>query len=285
MASVTENTSPVDELHIYEPHRAGLPKLGPYTRQLWARREFAAEFSRAGIRAANTQTLFGQLWLVLNPTLLALVYYVLVSVIRQSAGGFETLAHITCGLFLFYFVSGSITQGAQSVTGGGKLIMNMNFPRLLLPFAAVRTAFFRFLPTVPVYFLIHILAGGVWSPQMLLASVFLGLTVIFCIGMAAIFATVQVYFRDTSSFLPYLVRIWLYLSPVLWFADEAPEQFQDLMVLNPLYSLIGSWTDLLLRGIIPEPKMWLAASIWAVLAFVGGSLLFMSREREFTVRL
>ncbi|QOR69767.1 ABC transporter permease [Ruania alkalisoli] len=284
MAS-SATSSPSDELHVYEPHRAGLPPLRSYIKALWGRREFAAEFSRAAIRAANTQTVFGQLWLVLNPTLLALVYFILVSVLRQDGGGLETLAHITCGLFLFYFVSGSISQGAQSVTGGGKLIMNMNFTRLLLPFAAVRTAFFRFLPTVPVYFIVHTLAGGVWSPQMLLATVFLFVTVVFGIGLAAIFATTQVYFRDTSAFLPYMVRIWLYLSPVLWFAEDAPARFADFMVLNPLYSMIGGWTDLLLRGIIPEPRIWIAAGAWAVVTFVGGCLLFMSREREFTVRL
>jgi hypothetical protein len=31
--------------------------------------------------------------------------------------------------------------------------------------------------------------------------------------------------------------------------------------------------------------MWLGAAFWAVLAFVVGSLFFMSREREFVVRL
>ena len=61
-------------------------------------------------------------------------------------------------------------------------------------------------------------------------------------GLAALMATLQVYFRDASSFLPYVMRIWLYLSPVLWFADQAPAQFAKYMVLNPLFSLIGGWT-------------------------------------------
>src|SRR5690606_30924884 len=111
------------ELQIYEPHRAGLPKLRPCFRDLWARRRFAAEFSRAGIRAAHTQTVFGQLWLVLNPMLLALVYYILVAILT-GRGGLDFLAHIVGGLFLYFFVSGSISTGASSVTGGGRLIMN-----------------------------------------------------------------------------------------------------------------------------------------------------------------
>ena len=57
--------------HHYGPHRAGLPPLVPYFRELWHRRAFAAEMSKATMRGANTSTFFGQAWLVLNPLLLA----------------------------------------------------------------------------------------------------------------------------------------------------------------------------------------------------------------------
>src|SRR4051812_45418459 len=69
------------ELHVYEPHRVGLPKLGPYIREVWRRREFAFELSRTKLRSQHYNTAFGQLWLVLNPLLLAGVYFVLVDIL------------------------------------------------------------------------------------------------------------------------------------------------------------------------------------------------------------
>lgn len=281
------------DLQVYEPHRAGLPKLRPYFRDLFGRLQFAAEFSKSGIKAAHSQTVFGQLWLVLNPLLLAVVYYILVAIL-SGRGGMAYLAHIVCGLFVFTFVSASLSTGAGSVTGGGRLILNMSFPRLLMPMAAVRTAFFRFLPTLPVFILIKVLATtdpqadhwNPWSPVVLLGAYFLGLMILFSIGLAAAMATLQVYFRDTSSFLPFFLRIWLYLSPVLWFVEQAPERFEKLMLIgNPLFSLIGGWTDLTLRGEIPPASVWIAATVWAVVAAVAGSLFFISRERDFAVRI
>lgn len=275
------------DLQVYEPHRAGLPAFKPYFRDLVGRLEFAAQFSKSGIKAAHSETVFGQLWLVLNPLLLALVYYILVAII-SGRGGIDFLAHIVGGLFVFFFISGCITSGAGSVTGGGRLILNMAFPRLLMPMSAVRTAFFRFLPTLPVYIIIMAFAKVNWSWTQLLGIFFLGMMVVFSTGMAAVFATVQVYFRDATSFLPYFIRIWLYLSPVLWFVEDAEERFGDVakwMVLNPLYSLIGGWTDLTLRGQMPEPRVWIAAAVWSLVALVGGSLFFMSRERDFAVRI
>ena len=277
-------------VHVYEPHRAGLPRLRPYLRTLWQRRQFAAEMSRSNIRAANTNTVFGQIWLVLNPLLLACVYYVLVSIIGRGGNSVdidpaERFVHLCAGLFAFYFFSGALQTGASSVVAGGKLLLNMSFPRMLLPLSAVRTAFFRFVPTLIVYFPIHLAFGQPLRWQMLLAPVFLLLLTIFGAGMAMIFATLQVYFRDTASFLPYFVRMWLYLSPVLWFPEQAPERFESLMIFNPLYSLLGGWTDLLVRGQIPDLSLWIAGTIWALAAAVLGSLFFMSREREFVVRL
>jgi teichoic acid transport system permease protein len=275
--------------HHYGPHRAGLPPLIPYFRELWHRRAFAIEMSRATMRGANTSTFFGQAWLILNPLLLAGVYYILVTIIRREHDP-TFFAHLTLGLFAFQLVGTSVTSGATSVTSSGKLLLNTPFPRLLIPLSAVRTAFFRFLPTVPVYFVFHaIFLTHVWSPKMLLSLYFLGTMVVFGMGLAAFFGALQVYFRDTSSFLPFFVRIWLYLSPILWapehIAGRLSGPLMTLIELNPMYSMIGGYTELLQDDAFPPTYMWISAAVWALAAAVIGFLFFISREREFAVRL
>ena len=275
--------------HHYGPHRAGLPPLIPYFRELWHRRGFAAEMSKAVMRGANTTTFFGQLWLVLNPLLLAAVYYVLVTIIRGRHDP-SFFAHLTLGLFAFNMVATAMTTGTRSVVSSGKLLMNTPFPRLLIPLSAVRTAFFRFLPTIPVYFVFHIIfLTDVWHPKMLLALYFLGTMVVFSMGAAAFFAALQVYFRDTSNFLPFIVRMWLYLSPILWTPEQVIGQFgpflMTLIQINPMYSMLGGYSELIQGPGYPPLYMWLSAAGWAVVSLVSGFLFFMSREREFTVRL
>jgi len=275
--------------HHYGPHRAGLPPLIPYFRELWHRRAFTAEMSKAVMRGANTSTFFGQLWLILNPLLLAAVYYLLVTVIRGEHDP-EFFTHLCLNLFAFNLVATAITSGATSVTNSGKLLMNTPFPRLLIPLSAVRTAFFRFLPTVPVYFFFHLVfLTKVWHPKMLLSLYFLGTMVLFGMGCAAFFSALQVYFRDTSSFLPFFVRIWMYLSPVLW-TPEAINHLDSrtlltLVQLNPMYSMLGGYTRLMQGDDLPSLYMWLTAAAWAVVVAAIGFLFFISREREFTVRL
>jgi teichoic acid transport system permease protein len=273
--------------HQYGPHRAGLPPLIPYFRELWHRRQFAAEMSRATMRGANTSTFFGQAWLVLNPLLLAGVYYLLVTIIRQDHDP-KFFTHLTLSLFAFTLVSTAITAGATSVTGSGRLLINTAFPRLLIPLSAVRTAFFRFLPTIPVYFAFHVIFGNEWHPRMILALYFLLMMVIFAMGLAAFFAALQVYFRDTSSFLPYFVRIWMYVSPVLWapgMLRSLGRTVETIVQLNPMYSMLGGYTQLIQVGQMPPLYMWITAAAWALGVAIIGFLFFVSRERDFAVRL
>jgi teichoic acid transport system permease protein len=273
------------ERHVYEPHRIGLPPLVPYVRELWRRREFAREMARTNLRAQHFNTVFGQLWLVLNPLLLAGVYFVLVDILRSGSRGPGFFAHLMAGLFAYYFVSDSVRQSVKSVTGGGRLILNTAFPRALLPLSSVITAFMRFLPTVVVYIPVHIAAGlplrlvDLW----VLPLVFLLATL--ASGIAMLVAAGQVYFRDLKNFIPYLLRVWLYASPVLYYAHEVPGRYGPILKLNPLGGLLTAWSDVINKGHAPAAEALLLAVGWSVGIFVVGALFFMSREREFAVRL
>jgi teichoic acid transport system permease protein len=275
----------IRERHVFEPHRTGLPPLGAYLRELWARRDFAFELARTTLRAQHFNTTLGQLWLVINPLLLALVYFVLVDIVRSGSRGIDFLAHLTLGLFAFNLVSTSIQQGARSVVGGGRLILNSAFPRTVLPLASVMTAFMRFLPTLGVYAVMHAVAGLPVGLHLLWAIPILGVLLVFAAGAAMIAAAAQVYIRDLTNILPYFLRIWLYTSPVLYYADEIPDRFRPLLAANPLYPLLGSLSDVVNLGQAPSAGMLLGGLAWALVVFVGGALFFISKEREFAVRL
>jgi teichoic acid transport system permease protein len=275
----------VGERHVYEPHRVGLPNLGVYVRELWRRRQFAYELSSSSLRSAHFDTAFGQLWLVLNPLLLGLVYFVLVDILSSKPKDAAFFAHLLAGLFAFYFISGAIHTGARSVVGGGALILNTAFPRVLLPLSSTLTAFMRFVPTLVIYVIIHVVAGLAFGWHLLWAVPVLAVLIVFALGVSMLFATMQVYFRDTSSFLPYFLRIWLYLSPILYFPEDVPERLRSVVQVNPLFSILGNWSEVLVEGHAPDLRMFLISLGWASAAFAAGFLFFVSREREFAVRL
>lgn len=286
MSETVNSKKQDDTVHIFQSNSIGLPHLPTYFREIWRRRDFAFEMSRSTLRTQQANSVIGKFWLILNPLLLATVYYFLVMVISSGKhGGTEYFAHLVAGIFSFYFISNSMIAGASSITGAGRLIMNASFPRLLLPIAAVRTAFGRFIPTVPIFFVFYLIGGEPFRWQQLLAVPIFGMMMIFSLGLGAFFGALQVYFRDTTSFLPYFNRILLYISPVLYYPDQARHYFKLIGVFNPLFPLLGAFTDCLVRGIVPSLGVWLACLAWSLTSLLVGCWFFMSREREFAVRL
>src|SRR5215210_4156902 len=264
------------ERHVFVPHSVGRPPLRSYLRERWRRREFAFELARTKLREQNFDTAFGQLWLVLNPMLLALVYFILVDILRASdSRNSEFFAHLVAGLFAFMFIHNALTVGVRSVTKGGRLILNSAFPRALLPLSAVITAFMRFLPTIVVYAPVHVLSGLPIGAHLLWTLPILALLILLACGLSMLVAAAQVYFRDLSNFLPYVLRIWLYVSPVLYYTDEVPDRYKWLLDVNPMGGLLTAWSDVLNRGQAPQLDSMLLALAWGLGLFVAAGLFFL----------
>ena len=271
-------------LQVYEPFRAGLPPLRKYWRSLWSRRTFIAEYSRSELREQHFDSIFGQLWLILNPLLLSGVYFLLIVIIGGSGGAIR-YGHLTASLFLFYLISNSLSGGVKSVTAGQRLILNTAFPRMMLPISATVIAFFKFIPTLFVFFIMRTVLGLPFGWEMLWAIPIILIALVFALGVAILISTINVYFRDIASFLPYLIRTLLYLSPILYEASALKPELRILEHINPLFALLDSWSTAIVHAQTPELSSMLAASGWAFGVLLVGAYFFLSREREFAVRL
>jgi teichoic acid transport system permease protein len=271
---------------IYDAEQR-MPPIGPYLAETVSHLQFAYQKALLDRRGAHKNTWFGRLWNVLNPMLLGLVYWLLVIVIFDRGGesGMAVLTQIVGGLFLYQLPSASLSLGARSIVGGGSFILNTRLPRMLLPISAVIFAFLNFAPSMAVYAVFHVIAGYPIGPHLLLAIPIVAVLSVLSLGLALAIATLNVYFRDIASFLPYLIRVGLYLSPVIYMYTRIPERFEWAILANPVGGLFASWQQLLFEGALPSPQFVVAGLGWALLALVGGTLLFLRRERYFAVRL
>jgi ABC-type polysaccharide/polyol phosphate export permease len=273
------------ERHVYLPHKVGLPPMRHYLSLVWKRREFALELSRTTMRAKHFDTAFGQLWLLLNPLLLGAVYFLLVDLIRHHPRPLSFFAHLLGGLFLYQVLQTGATEGSNSVVRGGGLILNTAFPRSLLPLSSMATSFKRFLPTMLIWAIIHFAAGGTITIYFLWSIPIVLMVTVFSTGVAMFCGAAQVYFRDLSSFLPYLLRIWMYISPILYYWDDVPKHIQHWLLLNPMASMLAAWSDVLQKQKAPPLNLMLIGTGWAIFGLVFGALFFISRERDFAVRI
>ncbi|MEY9863268.1 teichoic acid transport system permease protein [Catenulispora sp. GAS73] len=328
MATATSETGSVEEtrtktpepprateqVHVFEPYRYALPKLGPYFRDVWARRQFATHMASSTLKGQHFDSFFGQFWLVLNPMLLALVYFLLTSVLGGSGGaGASAMAHfvgLLTGLFAFFYTRNVIQFAASSITGGGKMIINMSFPKVLLPLSTTFTAMLTYFPTLLVYACFYIGVHHSVTVNILWVIPIFIIQTVFSFGLGLLFAAVTLYFRDMSTLLPYVLRIWMYITPVLFSLNyiksktvpdpvtgktSLPHWILGVYKWDPFSPIINSWNTVLVgngshpfakgASYAPQLSELAVGAACAIVALVVGAWYFMSREREFAVRL
>ena len=254
-----------------------------YVRDLWARREFAWFLATSNLKARNATTALGIVWWVLNPLLLSGVYFLVFGIIFSGGrrGNPEYLAYLMSGMFGYRFTSSVITRASNTIVNNSKLIVNMRFPRLLLPLSSVIESGIGFLVSIVAFFAIIIPITGNWPGWSLLyfAPIFF-LHIFFSLGLGALAARLAVPFRDVSNLIPYLLRIWLYISPIIWTVEqleEVPAWVEPVMNLNPMHHILLAYRTALLGWEFNAVHL-AGTAIAAAVFLVLGAISFMRFE-------
>jgi teichoic acid transport system permease protein len=286
MAENSGDMTSLTESRVMKPFRAGFPNLNLYFKDSWSRREFVKELSRVERESEHLDTFFGKLWSIIAPLLSALVYYMFIFVI-QGAQGPERFLHLVAGIFIFEFLSTAAGRGSTSILGASNLINNTRFPRVLLPLTQVLTSWRIFFPSLGVYAVFHIALQQPLTIYALQAIPALFLIVMFSTGLAMFASTAQVYFRDTAALLPFILRLIMFASPVLYFPEQAKEILGGMLIsaLNPIFCMVEIFSGSIVRGDTFDIWTWLIASAWAFATFIAGFVFLVTREGEFAARL
>ncbi len=258
-----------------------LARAVDYFRELARRREFIVALGLGNLKARNANTALGLAWWVLNPLLLGGVYFLVFGVIFGSRRPEGFLTYLLSGIFVFHFTAQSMTGGANSIIQNARLLSNLRFPRLLLPISSLLESTVGFLVSLCVLLTIALATGhGELTYRIVYLPAILLLHLAFNLGLGALTARLAVPFRDINNLIPYINRIWLYLSPIIWplsFLDDAPASTRTAVELNPMFSIIGLYRSALLGTPIHAQHL-LAGSIWSLAVFLLGVGLFVKYE-------
>ncbi|MDJ0923755.1 MAG: ABC transporter permease [Acidimicrobiia bacterium] len=276
---------------VKTPPRRIFSAARTYISELWNRREFAWYLALGNLKARNASTTLGLLWWVINPLLLAGVYWLVFGLLfdrgtldlsRGTETGLPFLAFLLSGMFPFFFTQSAMTGGVNSIVSNTKLLANLHFPRLILPIAALLESTVGFVASLGVFFMIVGPINGIWpGPWTLWLPVAMVIQLVFNFGLSTIVARVAVPFRDLNNLVPYFTRLWLYLSPVIYeaaFVEGKGETIEFLFRLNPLFSILELYRHALTGVDINLAGSLTISTLWAVGFAVAGVTLFVKYE-------
>ena len=259
-------------------------KLVPYLRELWARGDYLWYVSANELRSRQVTSVLGNLWHLLNPILSIAVYYVIFGLLLKTTRGVENyILFLTIGLFLFQYTQKATMDGARSIVANAGLIKAIRFPRALLPITATVTETLASLSTFVVLYAVALVTGETITWRWLMLPGLIGMMFVFNLGAAMIAARMTTHFQDTTQILPFVFRLLLYASGVIFSVDAYTQDnpaVRALFTLNPMYCFItlGRWCIMAgnLRG-----SLLASATIWTVSILVVGFFWFRAAEERY----
>ncbi|MEO6629811.1 MAG: ABC transporter permease [Aquihabitans sp.] len=275
-----------DVEYVFEPHDNSMPNAREYFQSIWDRRDFIKANARAELQSPHSGTILGQAWQVVDPLFQALIYWFLFTAIRgKSSASFFLI--VVSGVFFFNFTMVALGEGGRSIQRSKGLVLNSTFPLATLPISVIYRGFLQFLPTIGVYALFHLAFGGAIGPGLLMLPFLLILQILISTGLSLVFATLTVYVADMSNLLNYVLRVLLFITPVIYPVaqlQKAPAAIQAFLYLNPFFALFSAY-QYVFTGLVPTLSQIVQILFWAVFWPIVGFRFFVSRERGFAMRL
>ncbi len=248
--------------------------------EIWAYRELLYFLTWRDLKVRYKQTLMGVVWVIAQPLFTMLVF----TLFFNRLGGFKSDGipyplFAYAGLLLWTFFSNAVVYGTNSLIQNSNLVTKVYFPRMFIPAAAVVAGLADL--AVASVILIGLVAYYGVAPTwgLLLAPVFMLLTVLLALGTGLLVSALTVKYRDLKHALPFMIQIWLFASPIIYPASVVPVRWRWLFMLNPLAGIVEGFRSSLTGRALDWPAAGAAAAVTLALLFVS---MYVFRRTEET---
>lgn len=249
--------------------------------ELWRYRELAWSMMLRDIKVRYKQTVLGVAWAVLQPVVTMIIFTVIFGGLAQiPSDGFPYPVFVYSGLLAWNLFATSVSSGGASMVGAAGMISKVYFPRLIVPIASMGVSIIDFAVSFGVLLLLMMIYSVVPSWQVLYLPLFLFGLIVSAVGVSTWLAAVTVIYRDFRFVIPFMVQIWMYITPVIYPASFIPAHLQWMVYCNPVFG----WISGIKAAILGTPIDWLAVSVsmgWSIALLAIGLTYFNRAERRF----
>ena len=225
------------------------------------------------VKVRYKQSLLGISWALIQPFLVMVVFsFIFGRMANVDSQGvpyplFSLVAILPWNLF-----SKSLSQIGQSLVKNKALLMKVYIPRLIIPVSSI-------LPNMVDYFIGSIILGCMMlyyrshihlSLNILLLPFFIFLAILAALAVGLWLAALNVKYRDIQQVSPFLISLWMWVSPVAYSSKEIPPGFfRVLYALNPMTGVISGFRWILLGDQKPDSLIFLSITFVIVILFTG----------------
>jgi len=177
------------------------------------------------------------------------------------------------------FFSHALTKLTMGLVTDYDLVTRTAFPKLVIPVAAVIAALVDLVLALLVLIPLMLVFGVTPGPGIVFLPFFILMAIATSLAVGLWLAAINIRYRDIGHALPFLLQIWLFVTPVAYPSRLVPETWRTLYSLNPMAGVVEGFRWALAGGMWDLPAAALGTSSCMVVVLLAGGLYFF-RKRE-----
>jgi ABC-2 type transport system permease protein len=283
--SPTDNAVNTQQL-VDRHHLADLPLSSPAANrglfEVFRRRYVLRLLVKREVQGRYEGSFLGFLWSYINPLSQFFIYWFFMGHLLSRGHGFENYpVHMFAGLIIVHFFTETFGAGTRSLVGNKGLIAKMSVPREMFPVATMLVSLWHVAPQVLILMFVGVLEG--WRPDMIGMAAAVAAVIIAMVlgtGLALLFSTANVFFRDFGSFVSIMNNYIRFGVPMLYpfslVRDGLPDWLVHLYLANPVSVAVILFQRAFWVGTTSHPKRAAAETLPDHLALWTGIAIGIS---------
>jgi lipopolysaccharide transport system permease protein len=273
---MSNSTTPIT---IIEPKKGWIPVN---LREIWNYRELLHFLTKRDIKVRYKQTVLGGLWAIIQPVFTMVVFTLFFGrLAKMPSDGIPYPIFVYAGLLPWTYFANALSASGNSLVGSANLITKVYFPRLIVPASASLAGLLDFFIAMLVMGAMMVYYHFIPNIGILLFPVLIGLTFLCAVGVGLWLSALNVQYRDIRYVIPFLIQLWMFVSPVIYPVSMVKEKYHWLLALNPMGGVIEAYRASLL-GHLPIDWFLLGLSAAIIfIVFISGLYYFRRMEKTF----
>jgi lipopolysaccharide transport system permease protein len=251
-------------------------------KSIWQYRELLYFLIWRDVKVRYKQTAIGAGWAIFQPLITMMIFTVIFGTFAKiPSDGLPYPIFAFAALLPWNYFAQAIGRSSVSLVGSANLISKVYFPRLIIPLSAAVAPLVDF--AVAFVILLAMMAWFGIAPTwgVLAMPLFLLLAFATAVAVGLWLSALDVRYRDVGYTIPFVVQIWMYLSPVAYPVSLMPESWRLLYSLNPMAGVIEGFRWALLGKGNPDFGVMTASTVMVMALLLGGIVYFRQMERTF----
>jgi lipopolysaccharide transport system permease protein len=232
------------------------------------------------------QAFAGVMWALVKPLISILVFGYISTKITNSGNTAASFVYVASAMLLWQLFSNVFNDVSNSIIGNSNLFSKVYFPKIIIPLSTILVCLVDFLISLIILIVLFIISGQHIYWHIILAPLFVILTVINGFGLGLYFATINVKYRDVKFIVPVILQFGMYATPVIlstsYYLERIPDWLHWLFCLNPMVGAIDGFKYALFGGeSIYNMSYFLLSLTVSFLFLIIGIKYFYKFERSF----